>query len=122
MLIFHHQNERKDRNIKIAKRSFENVSKFRQLGMAVRNQNFPEETKSTLNLGNACCHSVQNFCPIYCLKMFRIKTYKTIILPVVLYGCETWFPILREGHRLGVFENMTLRRTTGTKEDEIMGG
>jgi hypothetical protein len=45
--------------------------------------------------------------------------YKNIILPVVLCGCETWSLTLREEHRLRVFENMVLRRTFGTKREEV---
>jgi hypothetical protein len=52
-------------------------------------------------------------------QLFRI--YKTIILPVVLYGCETWSQILREDHRLRVFENKVLRRIFGPKRDEVTG-
>jgi hypothetical protein len=48
----------------------------------------------------------------------RIKIYKTIILPVVLYGCETWSLTLREEHRLRVFENRVLRRISGPKREE----
>ena len=47
--------------------------------------------------------------------------YKTIILPVVLYGCETWSLTLREEHRLRVFENKVLRKIFGAKRDEITG-
>jgi hypothetical protein len=47
--------------------------------------------------------------------------YKTIILPVVLYGCETWSLTLREEHRLRVFKNRVLRRIFGPKRDEITG-
>jgi hypothetical protein len=46
---------------------------------------------------------------------------KIIILPVVLYGCETWSPTLREEHRLRAFENRVLRRIFGPKRDEVMG-
>jgi hypothetical protein len=46
---------------------------------------------------------------------------KTIILPVVLYGCETWSLTLREEHRLRVFENRVLRRIFGPKRDEVTG-
>jgi hypothetical protein len=49
------------------------------------------------------------------------KIYKTIILPVVLYGCETWSLALREEHRLRVFENRVLRRIFGPKRDEETG-
>jgi hypothetical protein len=52
----------------------------------------------------------------------KIKIYKTIILPVVLYGCETWSLMLREEHRLKVFENRVLRRIFGLKRDEVTGG
>jgi hypothetical protein len=55
------------------------------------------------------------------LKNLKIRIYKTIILPVVLYGCETWFLILREEHRLGVFENRVLKRIFGLKRDEVTG-
>jgi hypothetical protein len=52
----------------------------------------------------------------------KIKIYKTTILPVVLYGCETWSLTLREEHRLRVFENRVLRRIFGPKRDEVIGG
>jgi hypothetical protein len=51
----------------------------------------------------------------------RVKIYKTIILLVVLYGCETCFLTLREEHRLRVFENRVLRRIFGPKRDEVTG-
>jgi hypothetical protein len=51
----------------------------------------------------------------------KVKMYTTIILPVVLYGCETWFLTLREEHRLRVFENRVLRRIFGPKTDEVTG-
>jgi hypothetical protein len=52
----------------------------------------------------------------------KIKIYKTIILPLFLYGCETWFLTLREEHRLRVFENRVLGRIFGPKRDEGTGG
>jgi hypothetical protein len=54
-------------------------------------------------------------------KNLKIRIYKTIILPVVLYGCETWSLTLREVHRLRVFENRVLRRIFGPKRGEVMG-
>jgi hypothetical protein len=51
----------------------------------------------------------------------KVKIYKTVILPVVLYGCETRSLTLREEHRLRVFENRVLRRIFGTKRDEVTG-
>jgi hypothetical protein len=52
----------------------------------------------------------------------KIKIYKSIILPVVLYGCETWSLTLREEHRVRVFENRVLRRISGPKRYEMTGG
>jgi hypothetical protein len=123
MLLSHHQNEGQNRDIKIANRSFENVSQFKCLGMTVTNQNLiQEEIKRRLNSDNACYHSVQNLLSSRLLsKNLRIGIYKTVILPVVLYGCETWSLTSREEHRLTVFENRVLRRIFGPKRDEVMG-
>jgi hypothetical protein len=52
----------------------------------------------------------------------NFRKYKTVILPVVLYGRGTWFLIIREEHRLRVFENRVLRRIFGPKWDEVTGG
>ena len=54
-------------------------------------------------------------------KKLKVNTFKTIILPVVLYGCETWSLTLREEQRLRVFENKVLRKVFGAKRDEITG-
>ena len=54
-------------------------------------------------------------------KKLTIKIYKTIILPVVLFGCETWSLTLREERKLRVFENMLLRRIFGPRKDEETG-
>jgi hypothetical protein len=51
----------------------------------------------------------------------KVKIYKTIILPVVLYGCEAWSLMPREEHRLRVFENRVLRRIFGPRRDEVTG-
>jgi hypothetical protein len=93
------------------------------LGTTVTNQNFiQEEIKRRLNSGNACYHSVQNLLSSRLLsKNLKIRIYTTIILPVVLYGCETWSLTLREEHRLRVFENRVLRRIFGLKRDEVTG-
>jgi hypothetical protein len=55
-------------------------------------------------------------------KTLKIKIYKTVILSVVLYGCETWCLTLREEHRLRVFENRVLRRIFGPKREEVGSG
>ena len=54
-------------------------------------------------------------------KSYKVKTYKTILLPVVLYGCETWSITLREKQMFRVFENKLLRKICGTKRDKITG-
>jgi hypothetical protein len=55
-------------------------------------------------------------------KNVKVKIYKTVILSVVLYWCETWSLTLREEHGLKVFENRVLRSIFGLKRDEIIGG
>jgi len=55
-------------------------------------------------------------------KKLEIKIYKTVILPFVLYGCETWSLTLREEHRLRMFENRILRRIFGLKTEEVARG
>jgi hypothetical protein len=119
MLLSRPQNVGQNRDIKIANRSLENVSQFKYLGTTVTNQNFiQEEFKRRLDSGNACYHSVQSLLSSRLLsKNFKLRIYKTIILPVVLYGCQTWFLTLREKHRLRVFENRVLRRIFGPKMD-----
>jgi len=113
--------KRKYHSIKIDNSSIERVEKFKYLGTTLTNKNsIQEEIKSRLKLGNACCHSVQNLLSFSLLsKNLQIKIYRNIILPVVLYGCETWSLILREERKLMVFENRVLRRVFGTKRDEV---
>jgi hypothetical protein len=98
------------------------VEQFKYLQTGLTNQNsIPEEIKSRLKSGNACYHSVQNILSSSLLfKSVKIKVHRTIILPVVLYGCETWSRTLREECRLRVFENRVLR-IFGPKRDEVTG-
>jgi hypothetical protein len=93
------------------------------LGITLTNQNsIQEEIKSRLKSGNACCHSVWNLSSSSLLfKNLKIKLYGTIILNVVLYGCETWSLTLREERRLRVFENRVLRTIFWPKRDEVTG-
>jgi hypothetical protein len=76
-----------------------------------------EEIKSRLNSGNAYYHSVQSLLSSRLLSR-NVKVKIHIILPVILYGCETWSLTSREEHRLRVFENRVLRRIFGPKRDE----
>jgi hypothetical protein len=81
------------------------------LPIAVTSQNLIQEEIKRLNSGNACSHSVQGILSSRLLsKNLKIIIYKTTVLHVVLYGCETWSPTLRKEHRLRVFENRVLRR------------
>jgi hypothetical protein len=92
-LLSHHLNEGQNWDIKIANRSFENVSQFKYFGTTVTNQNLiQEEIKRRLSSGNDCYHSVQN-------------QSKTIILFMVLYGWS-----------LRVFENKGAEEVVWTKE------
>jgi hypothetical protein len=90
-------------------------------GAIIINQNLiEEEIQRRLNSGNACYHSVQNLLSSRVLfKNIKIRMYTAIILPVVLYGCETWSLALREERRLRMFENRVLRRIFGTKRNEV---
>jgi hypothetical protein len=115
ILLSRHQNAGQNRGIEIANRSFANVSQFKYLGTTATNQNLiQEESKRKLSSGNACYHSVQSL--LYSLllsKNLKMRKYKTIIFPVILYECENWSLTLREEHRLRVFKNKVLRRTFG---------
>jgi hypothetical protein len=110
-------------DIKTANRCFENVAQFRYLATTITNQNpIQEDIKRRLISGNACYHSVQNLLSSRLLsKNIKIRIYKSIILPVVLYGCETSSLTLRKEHRLRVFENRVLRRIFGPMRDEVTG-
>jgi len=109
--------------MKIDNSSIERVEEFKYLGTTLTNQNsIREKIKSRLKLGNASYYSVQNLLSSRLLsKNLKIKIYRTIIVPVVLYGCKTWLLTLREERRLRVFENRVLRRVFGPKRDEITG-
>ena len=116
-------NAGRNHNVRIDNSTFERVEDFKYLGTTLTNQNsILEEIKSRLRSGNACYHSVQNLLPSWLLsKNLKVKIYRTIILPVVLYGCETWSLTLREARKLRVFENIVLRRIFGPRRGEVTG-
>jgi hypothetical protein len=92
MLISRYQKARQKHSIKIAKRSSEVVAKFTHLGTTLTDQScMHEQIKSRLNSENACYHAVQSLLSSRLVfRNVKVKICKTIILPVVLYGCKTW--------------------------------
>jgi hypothetical protein len=115
------RNAERGDSVKIDNNSIERVEELQYLGKTLTDQNsIQAEIKSRLKLGNACCHSVQNLLSSRILsKNLKIKIYRNIIFPVVLYGCETCSLTLREERRLRVFENRVLRKIFGPKRDEV---
>ena len=120
MIMSRDQNAGRGHSMEIDNSSIERVEEFKYLGTKLSNQNsIQEEIKSRLKLVNACYYSVQNiFSSSLLSKNLKIKIYRTIILPVVLYGCETWSMTLREER---MSENRVLRRVFGRKRDEVTG-
>jgi len=81
-----------------------------------------EEFKNRLNSGNVLYNSEQNvLSKILISKYIKIKIYRTIIFPIVFYGCETWLLTLREEHKLRFFKNRVLRIIFVPKRDEVTG-
>ena len=107
-------------SVKIDNSSIERVEEFKYLGTTLTDQNsIQEEIKSRFKLRNACYYSVQNLLSSRLLsKNLKIKIYRNIMLPLVLYGCETWSLSLREERRLRVFKNRVFRRIFGPKREE----
>ena len=123
MVVSRDQNAGRIHSVRTDKSTFKRVEEFKYLGTTLTNQNsIPEEIKSRLRSGNACYYWVQNLLSSRLLsKNLNIKIYRTIMLPVVLHGCETWLLTLREERKLRVFENMVLRRIFGPRGDEVTG-
>ena len=91
MVMSRDQNAGQIHSVRMDNSTFERVEEFKYLGITLTDQNdIQEEIKSRLRSGNACYYSVQNLLPSRLLsRNLKIKIYRTIILPVVLYGCET---------------------------------
>jgi hypothetical protein len=121
MLMSRSQKVGQKHRTRLANRSFEDVAKFKYLGTTLTDQNCMHEViNSRLNSGNTCCRSVHSLLSSRLLsRNLEVKIYKTLIVPVVLYGCETWSVTLREEHRLRMFENRVLRGIFGPNGDEV---
>ena len=117
------QNAGRSHSTKIENSSFERVEDFKYLGRTQQIKIlFRKKFKSRLKSRNAFYYSVQNFLSTSLLsKNLKIKIYRNIILPKVLYGCKIWSLTLREELRLTAFVNRVLRRIFGSKRDEITG-
>jgi len=123
MVMSRDQNAGRIQSVRVDNNTFERVEVFKYLGTTLTIQNsIWEKIKTRLRSGNACYHSVQNPLSSRLLsRKLKIQIYRTIILPVVLYGCEAWLLTLREERKLRLFENMVLRRIFGRRSDEVMG-
>ncbi|KAJ4447311.1 hypothetical protein ANN_09315 [Periplaneta americana] len=110
-------------NIKVGNLSFGEVEKSKYLEATVTNINDTrEEIKHRINMGNACYYLVLKLLSSSLLsKNLKVRIYETVILPVLLYGCETWTPTLKEEHTLRVFENKVLRKIFGANRDDVTG-
>jgi len=109
--------------VRIDNSTFDRVEEFKNLGTTLANQNsIAEENKSRLRSGNACYHLVQNLLSSRLLsKNVKTKIRRTTILPLVLYGCETWSLSRQEERKLRLFENRVLRRIFGPRREEVTG-
>jgi len=103
--------------------SLESVEQFTYLEATLAHKNsIQEEINSILKSGNSCYHLVRNLLSSSLLsKNLKFKIYRTIILPFVFYGLETWSFTLRKGCRLRVFETRVLKLIFGPKWDEVTG-
>ena len=123
MFMSREQNAGRIQSVRIDNITFERVEEFKYLGTNITNQNsIAEEIKSWWRWGIACYHSVQNLLSSRFLsKNLKIMIYRILILPVVLYGYETWSLTLREEWKTRLLENMVLGRIFGPRREEVTG-
>ena len=123
MVMSRNQHSVQNQNIYMGNKSFERLEHFSYLGTSLTNPNsFHEEIKCRLQTGNACYYWVQNRLSSSLLsKNIKVQIFGTIILPFVLYGCDTWSPTVCEEHRLRVLGNRVLRKVFGPMRGEVTG-
>jgi len=123
MIMSRDENAGRSHSINIHNSSSERAEEFKYSRTTLTHHNSIQgEIKSRLTVGNACCHSVQNLVSSSLLsKNIKMKIYRTIFLPFVLCGCETWSLTLTEERSLRVFEEGVLRSIFEPKRDEVTG-
>ncbi len=102
---------------------FEKVSEFKYLGTTINDENkIRVEINRRMHSSNACFCAVNGLLKSKLLsKNVKVRVYKTIIMPVLLYGCETWALTKAHENRFRVFENKVLRKIFGQKETKRPG-
>jgi hypothetical protein len=123
MVMSRDRNAGRGHGVKIDSITIERVKEFKYLGATLTDQNSIQKgIKSRLKLGNACYHLVQKLLSSRLLsRNLKFNIYRTLILPVVLYGCKPWLLTFRGERRLNVFENRVLRRVFGPRRGEVTG-
>ncbi|KAJ4433336.1 hypothetical protein ANN_15595 [Periplaneta americana] len=121
MIMSRDQNIVRNGNIQNGDLSFEEVKKLKYLGATETNiNNTREEIKRRINMENACYYSVEKFSSSSLLsKNLKVRIYKTVTIPVLLYGCDSWTLTLREEQRLRMCENKVLRKIFGAKRMKL---
>jgi len=112
MIISQNTGNEGDKSIRISYEVIEKINKFKYLGTYVTSKTeVTEKLKSRLVSGNACFYSVQKLLTSRLIsRKLKLKIYRTVILPELLYGCESWSTTLADEHKLHVFENKVLRK------------
>jgi hypothetical protein len=102
MIMSHHPTSGQNQNTRTANELFENVAQIRNLGTTLKNLiDIHDEIKTVLNSGSYFYHSVQNRLSYPRIsKNLKIKIHRTLIFPVLLFGCEIWSLTLREENRV----------------------
>jgi hypothetical protein len=120
----HHQTTRQNQYTKIANELFKNVAKFKYFWTMINISKLYSQRNYEHIIFRKCllpCSSEPFVFPPATKKTKRLKYKKTTVLPVVLYGCETWSLMSGAEHRSRAFENRVLRRIFGLKWEEVTG-